>query len=338
MEHTAAAAVLAAGLGILAVLLGGAALWQTARLKKLRRDMDGVQAVRETAAAWGEGSDTLRRLLPAGLLGALNLKSLSDLSLNAFREMNGVILRADVAGFDRKLRLMDTQRAYELINRIMEGCVPPVYENGGEIIDFVNGGFEALFLSGYAGALGGAVTMCEYVREQEREHGEYKDFGIGICYGPVMAGVVGHPRRMALSMLSVYTGFAAFLQSIAGKYYARILVTGNYAQLNGQFDRQFHYRLLGYISVRSANTVEKIYDVFDGDPVEVRNQKRRTKTAFEKGVKVFAEGDFPQARVCFIEVLKTDQQDLAARRYVHLCEKNLEARQRGEADIYIEAY
>ena len=78
--------------------------------------------------------------------------------------------------------------------------------------------------------------------------------------------------------------------------------------------------------------------MFDGDPVEVRNQKRRTKTAFEKGVKVFAEGDFPQARVCFIEVLKTDQQDLAARRYVHLCEKNLEARERGQADIYIEAY
>ena len=53
MEHTAAAAVLAAGLGILAVLLGGAALWQTARLKKLRREMDGGQAGRETAAAGG---------------------------------------------------------------------------------------------------------------------------------------------------------------------------------------------------------------------------------------------------------------------------------------------
>lgn len=337
MEHTVVVAALAAGLGILTVFLGGAGLLQTARLKRLRQDVERARAVKETAAADGRAYATQACLLPMGLLGALNLKDIADISLNASREMSGVILKADVAGFDKKLRLMDPQRAYELINRIMEGCVPPVYESGGEIIDFENGGFKALFLSDYGRALSGAVTMCEYVRSREAEHEEYRDFGIGICYGTVMAGVVGHPRRMAFSMLSVYTGFAAFLQSIAGKYYARILVTGNYARLNEQFDRQFNYRLLGYIYVRSANAIEKIYDVFDGDAVEVRNRKRKTKTAFENGIKVFSEGNFPEARVCFIEVLKTDRQDLAARRYVRLCEKNQESGEDG-ADIYIESY
>lgn len=338
MEHTVVMAALAAGLGVLAVLLGGVGLWQTAKLRRLRRDMERVRAVKETAAAHGRASATQACLLPMGLLGALNLKDIGDISLNASREMSGVILKADVTGFDRKLRRMNPQRAYELINRMMEGCVPPVYESGGEIIDFENCGFKALYLSDCGRALSGAVTMCEYVRSREAEHEEYRDFGIGICYGAVMAGVVGHPRRMALSMLSVYTGFAAFLQSIAGKYYARILVTGNYAWLNEQFDRQFNYRLLGYIYVRSAKTIEKIYDVFDGDPVEVRNRKRKTKTAFEKGIKAFSEGNFPEARVCFIEVLKTDPQDLAARRYVRLCEKNQEPGTGGGADIYIESY
>jgi hypothetical protein len=42
---------------------------------------------------------------------------------------------------------------------------------------------------------------------------------------------------------------------------------------------------------------------------------------FEKGVELFAERKYDQARLHFVEVLKADRQDLAAKEYVYLCDK-----------------
>ena len=83
--------------------------------------------------------------------------------------------------------------------------------------------------------------------------------------------------------------------------------------------------------------MRKIYDVFDGDEKDTRNRKRQTKMLFEKGVLLFSEQNYQEARQHFIEVLKTDRMDKAAKEYVYLCEWYLNESEE-KKNVYIECY
>ena len=84
--------------------------------------------------------------------------------------------------------------------------------------------------------------------------------------------------------------------------------------------------------------MERIFDIFDGDTTDIRNRKRKTRMLFEKGVRLFMAREFAEARSYFIEVLKADRDDKAAREYVFLCDKyySLPPDRVEEATIYIE--
>ena len=83
--------------------------------------------------------------------------------------------------------------------------------------------------------------------------------------------------------------------------------------------------------------MEKIYDVFDGDDNDMRNRKRQTRMVFESGIQLYTEQKFEEARQHFIEVLKSDRYDLAAKEYVYRCEEYTREKPANPI-VYIERY
>jgi class 3 adenylate cyclase len=233
---------------------------------------------------------------------------------------------------------METKETYSFINRTLSVCIPAIYEGGGVVNQFRDAGVTALFTSRLEQGLNAAVSICEEIAKLPDTEKRYEHFSIGLCYGTVMVGMVGHNERMSLLTLSTYTGFGVFLQKKAPKYYARILAAGSYIEKIENFEKKFNHRFLGYIYIRNTNSIEKIYDIFDGDTAAVRNQKRKTRMIFEKGVALFLERKFQEARIYFIEVLKTDRYDRAAREYVLLCERYGAKTEQESDDICIERY
>ena len=113
-----------------------------------------------------------------------------------------------------------------------------------------------------------------------------------------------------------------YLRKIAWKYKARILVTGTAVSRIQDFEERYHARILGMIHVSATNSLEKIYDVYDGDEESLREIKELTKQNFEAGVRH----------------LKVSQGDYAAREYLYLCNQYYIKEDTSEINVYIEDF
>lgn len=243
--------------------------------------------------------------------------------LNRQKSMAAAILYANInmTDFSDIVLSLEVQDIFRYINTILAKLLPVIEKNNGEADSFSDAGVTALFSQNYRDALVSAISMCQEINTIEDPEFDFSSFSVGLCFGSVMVGVVGDGKNYSTLTISEYTGLARYLQSIAGKYYSRILVTASYADLIEDFAKRFSSRTVGYIYLTKLKKYEKFYDVYNGDTLEVRNKKRKTKLMFEKGVELFAEQKYDQARLHFIEVLKADRQDLAAKEYVLLCDK-----------------
>ena len=214
----------------------------------------------------------------------------------------------------------DKGEYFDSINRMLSYALPAIVKNQGAIEDFKKETFRALFRAHAEDALTAAISMCEsFTREAETIN---RNLAIALTYGMVSLGVVGYQYRMSVVSLSPISNLATLLQERAVTYSARILVTGTLADEIPGFETRYNHRLLGKIFLRETGTEERLYDVFDGDEIAIRNLKRKTKTLFERGVALYLERRFQEARGCFIEVLKVDRSDKASRNYLFLCDNN----------------
>lgn len=327
------------------VAFAAALIWRNYRLKavikqyrlQVMREAEKSRPDMQTEQA-GE-SGMADALLPVELFQLLQIRTEEDLERNKLRRVMAANVSINNNGFSGFLHMMHAEAVFSFLNAFLERAVPVICEAGGIIEDFEKAGMAVLLVSQPERALPMAVSLCEQLNELAQQQEQYAGFSIGITYEHAVLGMAGTRRRMGLLMLSEdSSGLSSWLQEIAEKYYARILVTETYAALIEHFQRNYHVRLLGYIYVADTDSVKKIYDVFDGDEKEVRNRKRQTKMLFEKGVGLFAEQEYAQARQYFIEVLKTDRFDRAAKEYVFRCEMRDGQGDTEKKDLYLECY
>lgn len=283
------------------------------RRKKRKQSIPEGETSQETAAAQ---ESIYRRFLPTELL---HMAGSQDAPTEP-KGMAAVILNGYITGFRELIHDTPMREVYHLINQTMSFCVPQIEKNKGVIHRFQDAGVSALFMEQMEDGLDAAIGICEEIIQlSEWEH--YRNFAIGLCYGFVMVGIVGHGERLSVLTLSSYTGLGEFLCENAPRYYARILAAESYVSKVCDFRKRYNCRLLGTIYIRDRQCMEKVYDIYDGDEAAVRNKKRKTKMLFEKGVRLFLDGRFGESRTCFIEVLKADRDDRAAREYIFLCDK-----------------
>lgn len=233
------------------------------------------------------------------------------------------VMEMNTVDFTEQVHAMPPQDLFQFINQMLEKTVTHVYEKHGMIELFDKAGFSAMFTGSCEEALDAAVSITEVIEAEKEQSPLIQNFAVGLTYGSVLSGLAGSEQRMSLITISEHIGIAGFLQSIARKYDARLLITQTFRARVEGFDKKFHARRLGYIYISSINRLEEVYEVYDGSPVTIRNSRQKTKIIFEKGVAYYGKGDYEKARQYFIEVCKTNRYDGAARQYLVLCEKNL---------------
>ncbi|MCM1498014.1 MAG: HAMP domain-containing protein [Clostridium sp.] len=280
-------------------------------------------------------NDVYYRYVPSKILSLLKKSSIEDI-----RPGNGVnamltIFSLQLADFDRSIRRKNTTEMIEDINRVLNACVPVVAEQNGMVENFQNAGFNVVFDNGCGAALFSAVTICQklngLVKEKQLDQNQV---GIGIAYGEVMLGIVGQESRMAAITVSQYRDTACWLQSIAERYQAHILITQTAAERIPDFWATYHIRTLGFLYNTYTGYSDRIYDVYDGDCAEDIESKNETKEWFERGVEMYCVRNFSGARKQFIEVLKRFRRDRAAKEYLYLCDKYSLPENKDKADIY----
>jgi class 3 adenylate cyclase/HAMP domain-containing protein len=280
------------------------------------------------------------KYVPSKIFEILNKSSVIDVQLGNQVNVDLCVLDFNVPGFHDVTRRMQSMEMFRFINDVLNSVLPFVIEKEGVVETFTDAGFLAFYTGKCEASLATAVSMCQKINimNQNKRFGieERIRVGIGITYGPVMLGIVGHDMRLSTVSISEQTKLAQYLQNMADKYYARIILTAAAAGRITKFDKVYHSRFLGFIYCSASDHYEKLYDVFDGDEEEDMRMKLQTKEAFEEGVKLFCARQFAAARLTFVNVLKVFRKDSAAREYLYLCNQYCQMEDTSKAEIYIE--
>ncbi|MFR5602496.1 MAG: HAMP domain-containing protein [Lachnospiraceae bacterium] len=267
-------------------------------------------------------NDGYHKFVPVEVFKILQKTDIGQIRLGDYKETDLSVLCMQVNDFESITRTMETKKLFAFINRIYQETVPAIQKRGGVIGEYYQGGFTAFYQTSCQDVLDSAIIVCQHLNELSKagETGEAEaQIAFGISHGPVMLGIVGNDDRLATSMLSGQITMAEHLRSVGEKYRSRILITGTAAEHIPDFETQYKSRLVGIMNLKLSGRKERIYDVYNGDPDSDRELKDLTKEKFEEGVKNFLAGEFYQARLCFIEVLKLYRYDYAAREYLYLC-------------------
>lgn len=280
------------------------------------------------------------KMVPHQLLELLSEDGkIKNISVGEVKVITATIMNFKTVDVGQMLKSSDADRIFKLLNTILADITPLITGNGGIVNKYENKWLSSFYVDEHEKALETAVHISDMLESVYHDKPASKCYCLGITHGSVMTSLIGNEERMSYTAISEQTGFSQFISSIGEKYAAHILITDTYRSLVDDFDTSFNSRLLGYFYLTSSNSVEKIYDVYDVDEFGFKKLKRKTKILFEKGVTLFVKRDFYNARLCFIEVLKANRNDLAAKRYLDLCDKYTdEEYQENDFDIYLEVY
>ena len=209
-----------------------------------------------------------------------------------------------------------------VINMMTEDAVFTVEKHGGKLLCVTKTGISAMFGNDFDAALQCAITISQDSELEERKS-LFQGLGIGIDYGMIYVGAVDYNGFHMPLIMSDIMDTAVFLSNTAQKYNSRILATSNASALLNDFQTRYNSRRLGKLYNTLADSSLDIFDVYDGDIADTKYSKMRSRLFFENGVDLFLKGSYLEARSYFIELLKYDRNDAAAKQYVFKCDSCL---------------
>lgn len=267
-------------------------------------------------------SESYFRFVPQKFIEFLGKESIAQVQLGDQVKQEMSILISSIRSFNVFTENLTPEESFNLINSFLKRIGPIIRNNGGFIEQYLGPGIIALFPGDPGDASRAAIEMrreLELYNEHRRNSGyEPLDIGIGIHRGPLMFGIIGEEQRMQGAVVSEAVELAAAIEKSTEKFGAAILIT---EKLLTGLPEQYQYRFLGLVRLESKEEPAYLYDLFEGDVETVRKIKLETKDLFEEGIGLYQDGRFYDARSRFVEVIKQNYRDEAAKSYFFLCDE-----------------
>lgn len=269
-------------------------------------------------------SEASHRFVPQQFFKFLGKRGIIDIHLGDQVQQNMTVMVANIRSFHQLSKQLSPKQNFDFMNSFLKRFSPFVRKEEGLVSKYLGAGFMALFPSRSDDALRAAVS----IRQELAAYNEYLqysgyapvDLGIAIHKGPLMLGIVGEEQRMEGNVISDDVNMTTTLEKISETMGASILVTSSFFEQLLSPDK-FRHRSLGRVRIDGKDEPVELVDVYEGDSEGVRQLKERTKPLFEKGIRLCQEGRFYDARETFIEVIKLNRMDKAAKLYFYLCDE-----------------
>jgi len=302
-----------------------------ARLKAYHDDMQSQQ-VGLMAEVAGKGDqlkaalDISARFVPREFLRCLSKKSIAELALGDQVLSDMAILFADIRSFTSLSEKMTPRDNFRFLNSYLGRMNPFIWENGGYIDKYIGDAIMALFPSGAGSALDAGIAMLAQIPVYNSHRAAFGyapiRIGVGVNAGPVMLGVIGHERFMQGTVISDAVNLASRLEGLT-KIYGASLIVSNHVLFGLEDPNRYHYRFLDRVRLRGKEDTVPVYEVFNGDPPELLERKKRTRETFERGVYEYHAGDFTLAAKLFDEIRDPKAPEKAIEIYRIRCMRSL---------------
>ncbi|QGQ96633.1 HAMP domain-containing protein [Paenibacillus psychroresistens] len=263
------------------------------------------------------------RFVPRQFLQYLGKESIQNVELGDQVEQEMGILILNMQSFYEFSKNLTPKENFNFINSFLNRFGPIVRKNEGMINKYLGAGIMALFPNRAEDSLDTAIEMRQMldVYNTHRLNSGYStiDISIGIHRGPLMLGIIGEEKRMEGNVISDNVNIAGILEKMSNSMGVSILITDEIYKVLTE-PKQYESRSLGMVYIEGKDEPIHLYDVFQGDPEHVRKLKLKTKATFEIAVEAYQNGRFYDAREAFLEVIKLNRWDKAARLYFYLAD------------------
>ena len=305
---------------------------RTAQLNALKEKLEREAVLRKKASDNHRQAVTLlrqtehafSRLIPHQLVKLLEKESILDVSLGDHTERKLTFMFSDIRNFTALSENMSPQENFNFLNSYLRQMEPIVTTHRGIIDKYAGDSILALFAEGADDALSGAIHMLEKLDEYNLGRGRAGyppiQIGFGLNTGMAMIGTVGGVSRMEGTVIGDAVNITARIEQATKLYHTPLLISqSTYYEL--EIPEKYDIRFLDRIRVKGKRLPLSLYEVFDNDPVKLRNGKRATKAKFEAAVAYYHLKEIGRATALLKECLQVAPKDIPARIYLTRCEQ-----------------
>jgi signal transduction histidine kinase/class 3 adenylate cyclase/CheY-like chemotaxis protein len=256
------------------------------------------------------------RFVPQHFLQFLQKTSIADISLGNHVSRDMTVMFSDIRGFATISETMTPQENFDFINDYLQRVSPEIRINQGFIVKYLGDGMMAIFPRCAKDAIAAGIAKLHQVHGLNRDRGSHEliAIGIGIHYGPMMVGIVGESQRMQCDAFSDNVNLTARIEGLTKFYGVSMIISEQVVAQLGERS-SYQMRKLGNVMVKGRQQPLLIYEVFDADPVELRDRKAATLALFELGIEAYELAHFVEAQVYFQRVLHQNPSDRPAQLY-----------------------
>lgn len=227
-----------------------------------------------TERGWG---DDIRLACQARVLGDVTVERLvrdeeaavalfsPESTVRRGEEKRVAVMFCDMRGFTRLAAGQLAHDVIHVLNRFLHAVCEPVLANRGYIDKYLGDGFLAVFgLDGGESpcldATRAALRMPERVaalnRSLEEGFGVTIDFGVGLHFGDVVVGDMGHPQKTQFSVIGDTVNVASRIEQANKRFGTRILASSAFlAEVKSAVETGQRRR------VRIANRWESVHEI-----------------------------------------------------------------------------
>lgn len=245
--------------------------------------------------------DAQSRFVPNEVLRILDIDDLRRVRAGHRVEREMTVLISDIRGYTTMLEDMDITEAGNLAMGFLRAVELPIVSCNGLVQDVRGDEIVAIFESPADGVRAG-LAMLRSLREHNEERrargSQELRVGIGINTGTVGVGLVGGVNRMALTVIGDAVNLAARIESI-NKRYGSVLLISDATRAGLAEEDQFEIRRMERVMVVNRRAPVTIYEVYEGDPDDLRTAKRAAQPCFDEAFTLFDAGEVDAARRAF---------------------------------------
>lgn len=263
------------------------------------------------------------RFVPRQFLQLLDKKSLIDVQLGDQVQQEMSVLFSDIRDFTTLSETMTPQENFNFINAYLSRMESAIIDNQGFIDKYMGDAIMALFSGSADDALKAGIVMLQRLTEynQKRIQAGYIpiSIGIGINTGSLMLGTVGGQHRMDGTVISDDVNLASRLEGLTKFFKVSLLISQQtLARLGNPMD--YCIRFIEKTTVKGKSKAVAVFEVFDGDDLELKQGKLATKAIFEEGLFLYYKQAFREAIKRFQMVLRLNPRDTVAQIYLDRCQ------------------
>lgn len=223
----------------------------------------------QTAIAEARLSATLARYFAGNVIGEVTRMAESGARL---RDQNAAVLFADIRGFTGLAENMPAADVAQLLNEYRSRVAAPIARHGGTIDKFVGDGVMVVFgvptptPNDASNALQCALAIRKTVaawNEERRRAGRARiEVGVGLHFGPVVAGVLGDRDRLEFTVIGDTVNVADRIQKHGPERGLSVVVSEEVLEAARQ-PADHEWELIGDIVVRGRNQTVTMYGLHD---------------------------------------------------------------------------